>query len=215
MYDTNTRCFIAEPPKCMSRTVEEIVRSAAGSLGEAVNMHGHLSETQVLSSIADMYGPLEGYVMVMREPVARMRSILSYTQTPRDSVTHALDSIDRMVSENDAYARAYAPQVEYLSPDPIHVPKYFFTRLSDLAAFVGYTGPIPHNNPTPRSRKSDGDDALARAIVAERYQADVALYDRVARHGWGLLTIPADPNSILPSRGNGAHRPAIHHLGAG
>ena len=215
MYDPNTRCFIAEPPKCMSRTVEEIVRTAAGTLGKAVNMPGHLSETQVLSSIADMPGPLEGYVMVMREPVARMRSILSFTKTPRDSVTHALDSIDRMVSENAGYAQAYTPQVEYLSTTPIHVPKYFFTRLSDLAAFVGYTGPIPHNNPTPRSRRLDWDDHLARAIVAERYQADVALYNRVIHHGWGALTIPADPNSILPSHGNGAHRPAIHHLGAG
>jgi hypothetical protein len=155
--------------------------------------------------------------MFMREPVARMRSILAFTKTPRASSTSGsvFDAIDRMVSGNDGYAQAYAPQVEYLSATPIHVPKYFFTRLSDIAAFVGYTGPLPHRNPTPPERRSDGDDALARAIVAERYQADVALYDHVMRDAHGTLTIPADLNNTPPSHDRGRHyrhRPAIHHL---
>lgn len=179
----------------MSRTVEEIVKTASNTIGKDVTLPGHLGEEWVLNHEHSMIielglPPIKGFVMVMREPVDRMRSILSYTQTPRDG--DIFSNIDRRQTEHKGFERCYRPQSFYLSTRPLHVPKYFFSfdAIASFCEFLGYDGPIPHNNPTPESRKDPRDTELAQKIVDARYQADVALYKAVMTNG-GMMTIPA------------------------
>ena len=195
MYDTRTSLFIVEPPKCMSRSVEEIVKVASDTVGKDVTLPGHLGEQWVIEHEHQMVlerglPPIKGFVMVMREPVDRMKSMLSYTMTPRDGDIFA--NIDSRRKEHDALDRCFRPQTHYLRPVAGHVPKYFFTfdAIDRFAEFIGYDGDIPHNNPTPKSRRDPRDQELAEKVVEARYQDDVSLYKVVVANG-GTLTIPA------------------------
>lgn len=195
MYDVKTQYFILEPAKCMSRTVEEMVKAAAGMIGQDTRVPGHLGEDWVIEHEHSMLieqglPPIKALVMVMREPVDRIRSAISYSHTPREG--DIFENIDAKCREHAGHRRTYAPQTYYLSDKPIHLPKHFFSfeAIDKFAKFIGYEGRIPHNNPTSWKKKRPGDFALAEQVVAARYQADVALYKRVMAVG-GHLTIPA------------------------
>ena len=186
MYIPEEGFFFAEPPKCMSRTVERIVKSTYGYLQRNLHTPGHVTEADVVARDLPGY---KAHLMVMRAPIDRMESILRYTRIPRDG--DIFKTIDEHCGPTGQFTHIFKPQVEYLSPKPSKVDKYFFTfdAIDFFCNIIGYEGPIPHNNPTPASYYDPRDPALAAKITKARYAKDMALYELVSSRG-GFLHVP-------------------------
>lgn len=146
-------------PKTGTRSVTRVLRSMGWrSLGDHV-----------------VYGATEGgrCVAAIRDPFDRLASACAFAGIA-DLITLA-----RTMCHVDAghgrfpVNRFFAPQVDFLGPDPMLYP---FERLTDMIGALGYAGPIPREN---RKRKRLTAQQLSASdlapMIRDRFADDFKL----------------------------------------
>lgn len=168
MFFSNVGRVVVEIPKNGTHTFLKAAQRLNPSGRPSLQGHKSISELNMSAAVE--------YVAVIREPRSRFVSAINYAFG--GSTTWNLEDALTQAHMRPSY-EPFLTQVSFLDA-PVSLKLFPFERIDLALKYVGYDGPIPHEN---RSRKRWTEEEVLNhplyETLAKRYDADQALYEDV------------------------------------